>query len=163
MKRALLVIDVQNEYVDGGLKIRHPDLGTSLPNITAAMTSASDHNVAVVVVQHVEDANAPIFARDSHGAALHPSVAGFMTQHCCAGTARDAAALGFAVEFLADATGTLDLANEAGTISAAALHESVLTTLHSGFAAVVDTGRWRSAVAADAPLHPSNLWQSTHP
>src|SRR6478609_2223845 len=129
MKRALIVIVVQNEYIDGNLKICHPDLLTSIPNIEVAMDAAADHGAALVVVQHIEDEDSPVFARGSRGAALHPSIAdrtadiaGYMTPHCCAGTARDAAALGFTVEFLSDATGTLDLVNPAGSISADALH-----------------------------------------
>lgn len=197
MKRALIVIDVQNEYVDGNLKICHPDLLTSIPNIEVAMDAAADHGAALVLVQHIEDEDSPVFARGSHGAALHSSVAdrtpdhlvtktgvssfagtdleawlraggydtvaiaGYMTQHCCAGTARDAAALGFTVEFLSDATGTLDLVNHAGSISADALHISVLVTLDSEFAAVATTEEWTLAVEAGDPLPVSNLWDST--
>jgi nicotinamidase-related amidase len=178
MKRALIVIDLQNEYVTGNLKICFPDLMTSIPNIEVAWDSADDHGVPVVVVQHLEDEGAPVFARGSSGAALHESIAdrtpahlitkgsvsafpgtdleqwlranavdtvtiaGYMTQHCCAGTARDAAELGFTVEFLSDATGTLDLVNEAGAISADALHRSVLVTMQSEFAAVATTEEW---------------------
>ncbi|QNE36462.1 cysteine hydrolase family protein [Leifsonia shinshuensis] len=197
MKRALIVIDVQNEYVTGNLKICHPDLLTSIPNIEVAMDSAADHGVKLVIVQHIEDEGSPVFARGSEGAALHSSVAdrtpdllvtkqgvssfagtqleqwlraegidtvtiaGYMTQHCCAGTARDAAALGFTVEFLSDATGTLDLVNEAGSISADALHISVLVTMDSEFAAVATTEEWTLAVEAGDTLPVSNLWDST--
>ncbi|WP_295118437.1 cysteine hydrolase family protein [uncultured Leifsonia sp.] len=197
MKRALIVIDVQNEYVTGNLKICHPDLMTSIPNIEVAMDAAADHGVKLVLVQHIEDEGSPVFARGSDGAALHSSVAdrtpdllvtkqgvsafagtelngwlrsegvdtvtiaGYMTQHCCAGTARDAAALGFAVEFLSDATGTLDLVNPAGTISADALHVSVLVTMDSEFAAVATTEEWTLAVEAGDTLPVSNLWDST--
>ena len=89
------------------------------------------------------------------------TIAGYMTQHCCAGTARDAAELGFTVEFLSDATGTLDLVNEAGAISADALHRSVLITMQSEFAAVATTEEWTLAAEADDALPVSNLWDST--
>ena len=37
-RRALVVIDVQNEYFEGGgLPIEHPPVAQSLPNITRAM------------------------------------------------------------------------------------------------------------------------------
>ena len=36
-RRALIVIDVQNEYFDGGLPIAHPPVSQSLPNILRAM------------------------------------------------------------------------------------------------------------------------------
>jgi nicotinamidase-related amidase len=197
MKRAVIVIDLQNEYVTGNLKICFPDLMTSIPNIEVAWDAADDHGVPVVVVQHIEHEGAPVFARGSEGAALHASiadrepahvisktsvsafpgtdleswlrandidtvtVAGYMTQHCCAGTARDAAELGFTIEFLSDATGTLDLVNEAGAISADALHRSVLVTMQSEFAAVATTEEWTLAVEAGDTLPVSNLWDST--
>lgn len=197
MKRALIVIDVQNEYVDGKLKICYPELFTSMPNIGVAMDAADDGTIPLVVVQHIEHESSPLFARGSHGAALHDGVAsrtadhtieksqvsafrdtdleawlrsrqvdtvticGYMTQHCCDGTARDASALGFAVEFLSDATGTIDLVNEAGTISAAALHQSVLVTMQSEFAAVATAAEWSLAVQAGEALPVSNILASS--
>ena len=41
MNRALIVIDVQNEYVTGNLPIVYPDLTTSLANIGAAIDTAN--------------------------------------------------------------------------------------------------------------------------
>jgi nicotinamidase-related amidase len=197
MKRALIVIDLQNEYVTGNLKICHPDLMTSIPNIEVALYAADDPGVPDFVVQLIVDEGSPVLARGSDGAALHETIidrtpahvvtkgsvsafpgtdleswlrandvdtvtiAGYMTQHCCAGTARDAAELGFTVEFLSDATGTLDLVNEAGAISADALHRSVLVTMQSEFAAVATTEEWTLAVEAGETLPVSNLWDST--
>jgi nicotinamidase-related amidase len=74
-KRALIVIDVQNEYVTGNLKIEYPDVQQSLANIGKAMDAAHAAGIPVVVVQHFASADAPIFARGSHGAELHPIVA----------------------------------------------------------------------------------------
>ena len=74
-RRALLVIDVQHEYVDGALPIAHPPLTTSLPNIAAAIGAARGAAVPVVLVQHVDDASSPVFAAGSRGAALHDTVA----------------------------------------------------------------------------------------
>lgn len=50
MKRALLVIDVQNEYFTGKLPVSYP--GGSLDKILAAMDAARAHGVPVVVVRH---------------------------------------------------------------------------------------------------------------
>ena len=75
MKRALIVIDVQNEYVSGKLPICSPDLFTSMPNIEVAMDKASDAGIPLVVVTHVEDASSPLFARGSSGAGLHEIMA----------------------------------------------------------------------------------------
>lgn len=75
MQRALLVIDVQREYVDGNLPIAYPSLDTSLPNIGAAVAAAHGAGIPVVLVQHVDDAASPVFAHGSRGAELHDAVA----------------------------------------------------------------------------------------
>ncbi|WP_321801662.1 cysteine hydrolase family protein [Caballeronia sp. J97] len=74
-RRALIVIDVQNEYVDGNLLIEYPDVNVSLANIARAMDAAEKHGVPVVVVQNFAPAGAPIFARGSALAELHETVA----------------------------------------------------------------------------------------
>jgi nicotinamidase-related amidase len=74
-KRALIVIDVQNEYVSGNLRIEYPEVEHSLANIVRAMDAARAAGIPVVVVQHLAAESAPDFARGSSGAALHPLVA----------------------------------------------------------------------------------------
>lgn len=74
-KRALIVIDVQNEYFSGNLRIEYPPVGDSLPNILRAMDAAHAAGIPVVVVRHQALAGAPIFAPGSHGVELHPQVA----------------------------------------------------------------------------------------
>lgn len=73
-RRALIVIDVQNEYVTGNLPIEYPDVTLSLKNIGFAMDAAAAHDVPVVIVQNFAPATAPIFARGSDLADLHPVV-----------------------------------------------------------------------------------------
>lgn len=73
-RRALIVIDVQNEYVTGDLPIEYPDVQTSLANIGRAMDAARAAGVPVVVVQNFAPATSPLFARGSAGAELHPVV-----------------------------------------------------------------------------------------
>ncbi|MFC4275711.1 cysteine hydrolase family protein [Achromobacter aloeverae] len=75
-RRALIVIDVQNEYFTGNLPIEYPDPGVSLANINRAVDAAEAHGIPVVIVQHLAPAQSPIFARGSAGAELHPSIAG---------------------------------------------------------------------------------------
>ena len=74
-RRALVVIDVQNEYFSGRLKIAHPDPQRSLANVVAAMEAARAAGVPVVLVQNSAPEGAPVFARGSHGWELHPAVA----------------------------------------------------------------------------------------
>lgn len=80
-RRALIVIDVQNEYVTGDLPIEYPPVQDSLTNIGRAIDAAHAHAIPVIVVQHVEQPGASLFARDSHGAELHPVVASRAYDH----------------------------------------------------------------------------------
>lgn len=74
-RRALIVIDVQNEYVTGNLLIECPTVQGSLRNIGRAMDAARDSGIPVVVVQNHAPAGSPLFARGSHGWELHETVA----------------------------------------------------------------------------------------
>lgn len=56
--------------------------------------------------------------------------------------ARQAFHLGFAVEFLADAIGTLDISNEAGSVKAEELHRSILVTQAMCFSKVITVNEW---------------------
>ena len=79
--RALIVIDVQNEYVSGNLLIEYPDVRLSLQNIGRAMDAARAAAIPVVVVQNHAPAGAPIFAKGTPGWELHPLVAGRPRDH----------------------------------------------------------------------------------
>lgn len=72
--RALIVIDVQNEYFSGPLEIQYPPRDESIANIARAMDAARDAGVPVLTVQHIYPAGAPVFAEGSEGARLHPEV-----------------------------------------------------------------------------------------
>jgi nicotinamidase-related amidase len=74
MNRALIVIDVQNEYQSGRLPIEYPPLEVSLPNIGRAMDGAHARGIPVVVVQDTGPADDPVFAEGSEGWRLHEVV-----------------------------------------------------------------------------------------
>lgn len=75
-RRALVVIDVQNEYFEGGgLPIEYPPVEQSLPKITQAMDAARAAGTPVVVVRHHAPKGAPVFQADAHNGQLHPEVA----------------------------------------------------------------------------------------
>ena len=80
-RRALLVIDVQNEYFTGQMRIEYPPVELSLPNITAAMHAARAAGVPVIVVQHDAPEGSPIFAKGSASWQLHPQVAAIEADH----------------------------------------------------------------------------------
>ncbi|WP_436715546.1 cysteine hydrolase family protein [Roseiconus lacunae] len=177
MKRALIVIDVQREYFEGALPVRHPE--GHLEKILNVMDAAHDANVPTVVVRHHQpDPESPIFCKGSDLWQLHEQVesrprdiiidkqlpgsftntqldsflkereidtvcvTGYMTQVCCDTTARQAMHLGYSVEFLNDATGTLDVENKAGSVSAEELHRSILVAQQMFISDVIDSKTW---------------------
>lgn len=196
--RALIVVDVQQEYFTGPLQIQHPPREESLANVVAAVRTATAHGLPVVVVQHAMPAGAPIFAAGSPGFELHPDVeaeldpaflrvskaygsvfagtglaeqlrergvdtitlVGFMTNNCDLASAVEAEGLGFAAEVLRDASGAIDLANEAGHVSARDLHATLMVLLQSNYAAVGTTREWVEAVGAGRALPVGNLVES---
>ena len=73
MKRALLVIDVQNEYFSGMLPITYPH--GHLSNIVQAMDTAVAHDIPCIVVQHTFlQPDKPFFQRGTPQWELHPEV-----------------------------------------------------------------------------------------
>ena len=69
-RRALIVIDKQNDYVGGRLSIEYPDVCVSLRNIGRAMDAATEAGIPVIVVQTVLSATASMMARGTPGAEL---------------------------------------------------------------------------------------------
>ncbi len=74
-KRALIVIDVQNEYFTGNLPIEYPSPQETVVNVGVAMDAARANGIPVIVVQQTVAVDSPLFAIDSHGWQLHPVVA----------------------------------------------------------------------------------------
>ena len=73
-RRALIVVDVQQEYFDGILQIQAPSREKTLANIVAALDVARREGMPVVVVQHQLPEGAPVFAVGSDSWSLHPEV-----------------------------------------------------------------------------------------
>lgn len=80
-RRALLVIDVQNEYVTGDLPIEYPPVESSLNNIGRAIDAARSADIPVIVVQNSAPTGSPIFARGSAGWQLHAVVTARQYSH----------------------------------------------------------------------------------
>ncbi len=177
MKRALLIIDVQNEYFNGKLPVTYPR--DSFKNILKAMDSADENGVSTILIQHTNsEENSDTFRRGAfewkirkevlernHELVIEKNlpgsftgteleswlrrndvttivISGYMSQMCCDTTARQAMHLGFNVEFLNDATGTLDISNYAGEINANKLHKAILVTQAMRFSKVMSTDEW---------------------
>jgi nicotinamidase-related amidase len=180
MRRALLVIDVQNEYFTGRLPVTYP--AGSFDNILATMDAAQRASIPIAVIRHGSAApDSPVFRKGSHEWELHAgiaarpydilidkewpdsfhgtglrgwltdvgadtvAIAGYMTQMCCQTTASRAWHIGYRVEFIADATGTLDRDGLAGPVKADELYRSVIATL-TRYADVVNTAEWLTRI-----------------
>ncbi|MBG0809730.1 isochorismatase family protein [Methylosinus sp. H3A] len=177
-RRALIVVDAQNDYDGGALAIRHPPIRDSLANVARAMDAAATAGVGIVVVEQLAPQDSPVFAKGGQGAELHPeiakrprdhrvektlpsafagtdleewlraaavdtvAVAGYMTHNCVLSTIIHAVHMGFAVEFLSDAAGSIPYLNSAGYASASDIHRVVNVVLQSRFAAVLETAEW---------------------
>jgi nicotinamidase-related amidase len=188
MKRALLVIDVQNEYFTGKLPVTYP--AGSLDNILQVMHIAHEQGIPIVVVRHTQpQADSPIFCQGTKEWELHPEVVkrpynlliekslpgsfsgteletwlknqgvetvvicGYMSQMCCDTTARQASHLGFSVEFLSDATGTLSFQNNAGFATDEELHRATLVAQDTFISQIISTAEWIKLLECSQSAH----------
>lgn len=197
-RRALIVIDAQQQYFDGVLAVEHPPRDHSVTQIAKAIDAALSAKVPVVVVQHELPGEAPVFAAGSESQQLHPEIerravsaskrvskvfgsvfadtdllewlrseqidtitlAGYMTNNCVLASAAAAEPLGLSVDVLSDATGAIPLSNDAGSASAAQVHQTLMTLLNSNWAAVATTETWIGALATGTALVGGNLVES---
>lgn len=79
--RALIVIDVQHDYIDGNLPIEYPDVRHSLAHIVQLIDVAQAVGVPVVTVQNLADPEAPFLAEGSPGCALHEAIGAHPPEH----------------------------------------------------------------------------------
>lgn len=197
-RRALVLVDVQQQYFGGIFEIQYPPHEESLPRVAAAIDTATAAGMPIAVIQHTAGEGAPVFAPGSPEFELHPEVesrrtgewksvvkqygsvyagtdltdwlrqndvdtvtlVGYMTNNCVLGSAVEAEAIGFTTEVLSDATGAINLANDAGFVDAKTVHTTLLTLLNSNWAQVGTTGAWISAVNAQEALQGSDLGSS---
>lgn len=73
MGRALLVIDVQNEYFTGAFPITHPT--GHLEQILGAMDAAEGRVPTIVIQHHSPQPDKPFFQKGTPGWELHPEIA----------------------------------------------------------------------------------------
>ncbi|MBO1902401.1 isochorismatase family protein [Leucobacter weissii] len=74
-RRALVVVDVQQEYFSGRLGIQYPPREQSLARIIDLLGAADAAGMPVAVIQHENPVGAPAFALGSPGHELHPELA----------------------------------------------------------------------------------------
>lgn len=197
-RRALILIDVQQQYFNGPLEIQYPPHQESLPMIARAVDAAAAAGIPVAAVQHSAGEGAPVFAPGTPEFELHPDIerrrtgawksvvkqygsvyadtdlagwlrrndvdtvtlVGYMTNNCVLASAVEAEFLGFKTEVLADATGAINLANDAGFADAKTVHTTLLTLLNSNWAAVSTTDAWTDTLETQQALEKSDLGSS---
>jgi nicotinamidase-related amidase len=197
-RRALILIDVQQQYFNGPFQIQYPPHQESLPMIARAIDAAAAAGIPIVAVQHSAGEGAPVFAPGTPEFELHPEIerrrthawkgvvkqygsvyadtdlagwlrqrdidtvtlVGYMTNNCVLASAVEAELLGFHTEVLSDATGAINLANDAGFADAKTVHTTLLTLLNSNWAAVSTTDAWADALEAQQALKKSDLGSS---
>jgi nicotinamidase-related amidase len=195
-RRALIVIDVQNEYVTGNLLIEYPDIKLSLANVGRAIDAARAADIPIIVVQQYAPADSPVFAQGSHAWELHevvrsrvwnhyfekklPSafagtdlaewlnankidtlaVTGYMTHNCVDSTIKHAFHSGLAVEYLADASGSLSYINKAGAATGEEIHRTFSIVMQARFAAVMSTNEWIHMLDTNGVAERDGIYQS---
>lgn len=197
-RRALILVDVQQQYFSGPLEIQYPPHQESLPMIVRAIDAAAAAGIPIAAIQHSEGEGAPVFAPGTAEFDLHPDVesrktntwkavtkqygsvyadtdlagwlrkheidtvtlVGYMTNNCILASAVEAEVLGFNTEVLSDATGAINLANDAGFADAKTVHTALLALLNSNWAAVGTTDAWTAALDAGEALKRSDLGSS---
>lgn len=199
-RRALILVDVQQEYFEGPLEIQYPPHTDSLPKITAAIDAATAAGIPVAVIQHTSGDESPLFNPTMTGFQLHAEVAqrqnphwksitkkygtvfagtgllgwlrehdvdtitlvGYMTNNCIMASAAESETHDLAAEVLSDATGAINIANDAGYADAKTVHTTLMALLHSNFAAVATTDAWVSALNDGESLPKDNLPSSAN-
>lgn len=73
-RRALILVDVQQQYFSGPLEIQYPPHQESLPTIARAIDAATAAGIPVAVIQHTAGVGAPVFAPGTPGFELHPEI-----------------------------------------------------------------------------------------
>ncbi|MEO8284269.1 MAG: isochorismatase family protein [Pseudarthrobacter sp.] len=197
-RRALIIVDIQQQYFSGPLEIQYPTHAESLPKIAHVIDAATAAGIPVVAVQHSAGEGAPVFDPGTPAFALHPEVeqrkadswklltkqyssvyagtdlaewlrgrevdtvtlVGYMTNNCILASAAEAEFLGFSTEVISDATGAINIANEAGFADAKTVHETLMALLNSNWARVSTAEAWTAALSSGEPTTGSDLGSS---
>ena len=73
MKKALIVIDIQNDYFENG-KFPLWNAENTLNNVEKAIEKAAATNIPVVLIQHIADSSSPFFNEGTEGVEIHPRI-----------------------------------------------------------------------------------------
>ncbi|PPF18811.1 isochorismatase family protein [Rathayibacter rathayi] len=157
-RRALILVDVQQEYFSGPLEIQYPPHAQSLPRIAAAIDSVAAAGLPIAVVAHSAGKGAPIFDPTGPSFALHPEIERRRSDTWKSVTKQFGSV--FAGTDLLDWLREHDaiaLSNDAGSVDARSLHTTLRALLNSNFAAVAPTTVGISALTGEYTLPMSTV------
>ncbi|WP_435235532.1 cysteine hydrolase family protein [Psychromonas sp. PT13] len=75
-QKALLIIDLQNDYFPQGKYPLH-DTAQTLSNIEIAIDKANQQSIPIILIQHIADSDngiAPFFNKGTSGVEIHPAI-----------------------------------------------------------------------------------------
>ncbi|MBS7009084.1 cysteine hydrolase family protein [Anaerostipes sp.] len=79
MKKALLIIDVQNDYFAGGkCELSHPE--SALDTVKTLLCSFRKENLPVFYIQHLSDGNTDFFIPGTSGSHIHKAITPLETE-----------------------------------------------------------------------------------
>ncbi|KZL90230.1 cysteine hydrolase family protein [Clostridium magnum] len=73
MKKALIVIDIQNDYFANG-KFSLWNAENTLNNVEKAIEKADANNIPVILIQHIAGSSSPFFNEGTEGVEIHPRI-----------------------------------------------------------------------------------------
>lgn len=169
-KRAIVVVDIQNDYFPGG-KYELVGIDKAAANAARVIEAAREKGDRVIHVQHIfPTQDAPFFTPDSEGIEINPAVApregetvviktelkeildadgieevvvvGAMSHMCIDATTRAASDYGYKTTVVQDACATRDLEHEGVTVPAASVHAAMMSALGFAYATITDTNAY---------------------
>jgi nicotinamidase-related amidase len=73
MKKALIIIDIQNDYFEDG-KFPLWNAENTLNNVEKAIEKANAHNIPVILIQHISGSSSRFFNEGTKGVEIHPRI-----------------------------------------------------------------------------------------
>lgn len=73
MKKALIVIDIQNDYFANG-KFLLWNAENTLNSVEKAIEKANFSNIPVILIQHIAGSSSPLFNEGTEGVEIHPRI-----------------------------------------------------------------------------------------
>jgi len=142
-KSALLVIDLQNEYLPTG-KLPLVDIEQAAANAVKVIAKARQDGTQVIHVQHIANAESPIFQPGSNGIEFQDTVKpqadeGAMSHMCVDAAVRAASDFGYKVKVIHDACATLDLEFNGIKVPAGHVHATLMAAFEFAYAQVIST------------------------